>query len=103
MFYRDNGKENGSYRDHRDSIRNLLGLYMGYIGILLGLCRDSGKENGHDYCTPGYMLGLYWDNGKMEAAILGYIVLDWGYGKRFCGGFRGLGDLRCRGLGGLEV
>ena len=52
-------------------------FFMGYIGILLGLYRDNGKENGHDYCTLGYMLGLYRDNGIMEAAILGYIVLDW--------------------------
>ena len=31
-LYRDNGKENGIYRDYRDYIR--LGLYWGYIGIV---------------------------------------------------------------------
>ena len=37
-FSRDNGKENGIYRD--------------YIGVMLGLCLFA------------FILGLYWDNGK---------------------------------------
>ena len=37
-LYRDNGKENGNYRDYRR-----------YIGGILGLYRDNGKENGNCY------------------------------------------------------
>ena len=29
----------------------ILGLYSGYIGDILGLCRDNGKENGNYYKT----------------------------------------------------
>ena len=29
-----------------------------------GLYRDNGKENGNYYSIIGFMLGLYWDNGK---------------------------------------
>ena len=37
---RDNGKENGNYRDYR--------VYIGYIvGFILGLYWDNGKENGN--------------------------------------------------------
>ena len=59
-LYRDNGKENGNYKDYRDCNR----VYWGYIGIMekkietiriigimirciLGLYRDNGKENGN--------------------------------------------------------
>ena len=51
-LHRDNGKENGNYRDYRD-YRD----YIGIIGFILGLYRDNGKENGNYYS----MLGLYWD------------------------------------------
>ena len=57
-LYRDNGKENGTYREHEG--------YIGYIGIMekkvetignirviLGLYRENGKENG------SYYNGLY--------------------------------------------
>ena len=44
-FFRDNGKENGNYRDYR--------VYIGIIGV---------------------MLGKYWDNRKMETiGIIGFI------------------------------
>ena len=35
-LYRDNGKENGNYYNalHRDYIGYILGLYLGYIGIM---------------------------------------------------------------------
>ena len=59
-LYRDNGKENGNYKDYRDYNR----VYWGCIGIMekkmetiriigiiigciLGLYRDNGKENGN--------------------------------------------------------
>ena len=46
---RDNGKENGNYRDYRG--------YMGIMGYILGFInRDNGKENGN------YYKGLYRDN-----------------------------------------
>ena len=32
-LYRDNGKENGNYKDYRDYVGDILGLYWGYIGI----------------------------------------------------------------------
>ena len=32
----DDGKENGNYYN---------GLYRSYIGVILGLYRDNGKEN----------------------------------------------------------
>ena len=46
---------------------------LGYIGIvekkmentIIGLCRDSGKENGNCYN------GVYRDTGKMETTIIG--------------------------------
>ena len=33
-IYRDNGKENGNYRDYRDYVGYILGLYWGNIGIM---------------------------------------------------------------------
>ena len=30
-----------------------------YIGAILGLYRDNGKENGNYYSITGYILGLY--------------------------------------------
>ena len=77
-LYRDNGKEygnyyNGLYRDYRVYI----GLYWGYIGIMekkmetttiLGYMGDY-KVYIYIYIWViwgiiGYILGLYWDNGK---------------------------------------
>ena len=40
------------YRDFRG--------YIGNIEYILGLCSDSGTENGSYYI----ILGLYWDNGQ---------------------------------------
>ena len=37
---------------------------MGYMGYMLGLYRDNGKENGNYYIIIEYTLGLYWENGK---------------------------------------
>ena len=40
---------------------------LDYIGIILGLYRDNGKENGNyrgNRDHIGIMLGLYRDNGK---------------------------------------
>ena len=69
----------------------------GYIGIILGLYRDNGKENGNYYngLYRGYM-GVYRDNGKengnyysilgvymgimenqMETTIVGVISTNW--------------------------
>ena len=39
-------------------------VYRGYIGIILGLYWNNGKENGSYYISIGVILGLYWDNGK---------------------------------------
>ena len=48
-------KENRNYRDYGDYIK----LYVGIIlGPCRGLCRDSGKENGH-----------HWDYGDCVGAI----------------------------------
>ena len=47
-----------------------------YIGVLLGLHRDNGKENGNYYIIIGSILGLYRDHGKENGnyyIILGYI------------------------------
>ena len=38
---KNNGKENGNYRDYRG--------YIGIMGYILGLYRDNGKENGSYY------------------------------------------------------
>ena len=55
------------------------GLYRGYIGVILGLYWDNGKENGNYYngLYRGY-IGLYWGyigimEKKMETTIMGYI------------------------------
>ena len=32
--------------------------YKGYIGNILGLYRDNGKENGNYYIITGYILGF---------------------------------------------
>ena len=76
-LYRDNGKENGNYYiwgyigviwgEWKRKWKLLyIGLYWGYVGImekkmatttyrvLLGLCRDNGKENGN-YYIQGYI------------------------------------------------
>ena len=39
---------------------------MGFTGYILGLYWDNGKENGNYYngLYRIYILGLYWDNGK---------------------------------------
>ena len=44
---RDNGKENGNYRDYKGYIGIIVYIYI-YIYIL-GLYRDNGKENGNYY------------------------------------------------------
>ena len=49
---RDNGKENGNYRDYRG--------YIGIIGYILGLYRDNGKENGNYYIWLYRDSDLYW-------------------------------------------
>ena len=41
-----------------------IGVYWGNIGVILGIYRDNGKENGNYYSIIGYILGLYRDNGK---------------------------------------
>ena len=33
-LYRDNGKENGNYRDYRDYVGYILGVILGCIGIM---------------------------------------------------------------------
>ena len=33
-IYRDNGKENGNYRNYRDYIGIIYGSYKGYMGIM---------------------------------------------------------------------
>ena len=46
-LHRDNGKENGNYRD-----------YIGIIGYILWLYRHNGKENKKmEAITIGYVLG----------------------------------------------
>ena len=49
---------------------NILGLYRGYIGVISGLYKDNGKEDGNYYLgfrfslpvrlLPVNILGLYW-------------------------------------------
>ena len=34
------------------------------IGYIMGLYWDNGKENGNDYIIIGFILGVYWDNAK---------------------------------------
>ena len=50
--------------------RIILGLYWVFIGFILGLYWDHGKENGN-YSS---ILGLYWDNGKWKLLFLGFKV-----------------------------
>ena len=51
----------------------------GYIGYILGLYRNNGKENGNYYLwLYGDFRGIYWGyiriiENKMETAIMGYI------------------------------
>ena len=45
-LHRDNGKENGNYKDYRGYIRV---IYCGDDRVILGLYRDNGKENGNYY------------------------------------------------------
>ena len=45
---KDNGKENGNYRDYRVC-----------IGVILGLYWDNGKENGN-YRDYGDYIGVIW-------------------------------------------
>ena len=40
-LYRDNGKEDGNYREYRG--------YLGFTGYILGLYSDDGKEHGNYY------------------------------------------------------
>ena len=63
-LHRDNGKENGNYRDNRD--------YIGIIGFILGLYRDNGKENGITIVCWGYT-GI---NGKSNGNCYG--ISFWG-------------------------
>ena len=56
-LYRDNGKENGNYRDYRD-----------YIGDILGLYRDNGKENGN------YYNGLYRGQKVLVSGFLAHTM-----------------------------
>ena len=45
-LYRDNGKEAGKYREYRG--------HIGFLGVILGLYRDNGKENGNYFSImPG--------------------------------------------------
>ena len=44
--------------------------YIGMIGYMSGLYRDTGKENGNHYSRIGFILVLYRNNGKEhETAI----------------------------------
>ena len=60
-------------------------LWLKLIGYILGLYWDNGKENGNYYSIIGYIFGLYWDNGKENGnyySIIGYILgLYWDNGK----------------------
>ena len=55
------------------------------MGFILGLYWDNGKENGNYYSIIGFILGLYWDNGKENGnyySIIGFILgLYWDIGK----------------------
>ena len=46
-------------------------MYLDFsiIGYILGLYWDNGKENGNYYSIIGNTLGLYWDNGKFVDAV----------------------------------
>ena len=53
---------------------------MGYVGVMLGLYWENGKENGNYYngLYIGVMLGLYWGyigrmEKNMETTIMSYI------------------------------
>ena len=43
-----------------ETLGPLKGVYRDSIGVILGLYRENGKENGNYYS----ILGFYWDNGK---------------------------------------
>ena len=44
-----------------------------YIGVLLGISRDNGKENGNYYSIIGYCWGLYREQWKRKWKLLFYI------------------------------
>ena len=49
---------------------------MGYIGVILGLYLENGKENGIYYLGFRVILGLYWDDGKENGIYyLGFRVM----------------------------
>ena len=52
-IYRDNGKQNGNYRDYRDDI---LGLYRDYMGLSIHM---RIMENNME--TTGIIGIIYWD------------------------------------------
>ena len=65
-LYRENGKENGNYRDYRD--------YRDYIGYsILGLYRENGKENGNYNMNIIYRGGS--GNVKVFFARLAFFAL----------------------------
>ena len=50
-----------------------------HIGVLYGLYRDNGKENGYYYIIMVYILGFYWGYiGIMEKEIGNSIRIYWG-------------------------
>ena len=52
---------NGNYigRIEKKMETTIMGLYRDYIGYILGLYWDNGKENGNYYIKIGYIVGLY--------------------------------------------
>ena len=54
-------------------------VYWAYIGVMLELYRDNGKENGNYYTILGLYRGYYWGYiGRMENNMETTIVY-WGY------------------------
>ena len=75
---RDNGKENGNYRDYR-GYKGIIGVILGYI---LGLYSENGRWNRNYYIVPwgyiwitGNILGLYSENGRWNRS---YYRVHWG-------------------------
>ena len=49
--------------------RGTLYYYSNVIGVILGLYRDNGKENGNYYNVIGVILGLYRDIAKKRKLL----------------------------------
>ena len=62
------------YATHRPGEYEIQTKVVLQFGVILGLYRDNGKENGNYYAIMGYNIGgIEGIKKKMETTIVGYI------------------------------